>query len=788
MLQNYFKIALRNLQRNAVYSFINISGLSIGIACSILILLWVIDEVSYDRFHTNYRQLHQAWIHGHYDGTINSFTSVPQPLADALKAADANILRTVKVDWGGEHLLTVGENRLMMQGHYVSEPFLEMFQFPLLTGDPATVLDDPTSIVLTESAAKALFGNADPINQIVRVDNHADLKVTGILKDLPQNSTFKLKCLLPWSYYGQHSQWIKESENNWQEFSFQVFAELQLGADLASVNESVRDLIKKNAKEDMRRDVFLYPMSRWRLYSSFKAGAEDGGMIDYVKSFTAIAIFILIIACINFMNLATARSERRAREVGIRKSVGSRRKELIGQFLGESILISALAFVFSLVIVELAMPFYNQLVEKQLIIDYQNPVVWISGVLIVLITGLISGSYPAFYLSSFQPATVLKGKVNVGKGASTPRKVLVTLQFGFSILLITGTMVVYQQIEHIKARNLGYNQENLLVVENTSDMDKHFKVMKEEILNNGVAMSITKSQAPITSIFSNNFVAWPGKPDNEKVLFATLRTEYDFTKTMGIPLLKGRDFSETFKSDTAAVIMNQTAINIMGMKDPIGQKVTIWERSFEIVGVTDDVLMGSIFRDVPPMFMVLMPGASNYITMRLKATDDLPGAISTVEHIVKKYNPAYPFEYTFADSEFAKKFTNINLISRLSNAFAFLAIFITCLGLFGLAAFTAEQRTKEIGIRKVLGASLSGIVALISRDFSRLVLVAFIFSAPLAWWIMDRYLQQYAYRIEIPLWILPLAGGVALLLALLIVSIQALRAARANPAQSLRSE
>jgi len=788
MLQNYFKIALRNLQRNAAYSFINISGLAIGIACSILILLWVVDEVSYDRFHTNYRQLHQAWIHGHYDGTINSFTSVRQPLADALKTADANIIRTVKVDWGGEHLLTVGENRLMMQGHYVSEPFLEMFQFPLLTGDPATVLDDPTSIVLTESAAKALFGNADPINQIVRVDNHADLKVTGILKDLPQNSTFKVKCLLPWSYYGQHSQWIKESENNWHEFSFQVFAELQSGANLASVNESVRDLIKKNANEDMRRDVFLYPMSRWRLYSSFKAGMEDGGMIDYVKSFTAIAIFILIIACINFMNLATARSERRAREVGIRKSVGSRRKELIGQFLGESILISALAFVFSLVLVELAMPFYNQLVEKQLIIDYYNPVVWISGVLIVLITGLISGSYPAFYLSSFQPATVLKGKVNVGKGASTPRKVLVTLQFGFSILLISGTMVVYQQIEHIKARNLGYNQENLLVVENTSDMDKHFKVMKEEILNSGVAVSITKSQAPITSIFSNNFVDWPGKPDNEKILFTTLRTEYDFTKTMGIPLLEGRDFSETFKSDTAAVIMNQTAINIMGMKDPIGQKVTIWERSFEIVGVTDDVLMGSIFRDVPPMFMVLMPGASNYITMRLKATDDLPGAISTVEHIVKKYNPAYPFEYTFADSEFAKKFTNINLISRLSNAFAFLAIFITCLGLFGLAAFTAEQRTKEIGIRKVLGASLSGIVALISRDFSRLVLVAFIVSAPLAWWIMDSYLQQYAYRIEIPLWILPLAGGVALLLALLIVSIQALRAARANPAQSLRSE
>ena len=478
------------------------------------------------------------------------------------------------------------------------------------------------------------------------------------------------------------------------------------------------------------------------------------------------------------MNLATARSERRAREVGYPEKCWLAQKRTDWAVSGRVDSDFSAGICLFPGRRGTSLPFYNQLVEKQLIIDYHNPLVWISGISIVLITGLVSGSYPAFYLSSFQPATVLKGKVNVGKGASAPRKVLVTLQFGFSILLITGTMVIYQQIEHIKARNLGYNQENLIVVDNTADIDKHFKVMKEEILNNGVAVSITKSQAPITSIFSNNFVDWPGKPADEKVLFTTLRTEYDFTKTMGIPLVEGRDFSETFKSDTAAVILNKTAVNIMGMEDPIGQKVTIWERSFEIIGVTDDVLMGSVFREVPPMFMVLMPGAANYITMRLKATDDLPGAIRTVEDIVKKYNPAYPFEYTFADSEFAKKFTNINLISRLSNAFAFLAILITCLGLFGLAAFTAEQRTKEIGIRKVLGASLSGIVALISRDFSRLVVVAFIFSAPVAWWIMDNYLQQYAYRIEIPLWILPLAGGVALLLALLIVSTQALRAAQ----------
>lgn len=788
MIQNYFKIAIRNILRNATYSFINISGLAIGIACSILILLWVHDEVSYDRFHDNYRELHQAWVHGHFDGTINSFTSVPQPLAEAIKAADANVKNTVKVDWGSEHLLTVGENHLMMEGHFVGEAFLEMFPFPLVAGSASTVLNDPSSIVLTESAAHALFGDADPINKIIRVDNNADLKVSGILKDIPKNSSFQFKCLLPWSYYAQYSPWVNQSTDSWEEFSFQVFAELQPGAELTSVNSNIRDLIAKNGKPDMRRDVFLYPMSRWKLYSSFRAGVEDGGMIEYVKGFSTIAIFILIIACINFMNLATARSERRAREVGIRKSVGSRRIDLIGQFIGESILIAALAFILSLVIVEVSLPFYNQLVEKQLSIDYASPMFWIFGISIILITGLVSGSYPAFYLSAFQPATVLKGKINAGKSASTPRKVLVTIQFGFSILLISGTIVIYQQIQHIKSRSLGYDQENLMVVENTEDLDKHFSSMKEEILNSSVAVSITKSQAPITAIFSNNFLDWPGKPADEKILFTTLRTAYDFTKTMGITMLQGRDFSEEFKSDTAAMIVNQAAIDVMGLQDPLGAKLIWGDRSFELIGVTENVLMGSVFGQVPPMFMVLMPDAAGYITIRLKATGDLPASISKVEEIVTKYNPAYPFDFTFADTEFNKKFASINLISKLSTVFAFLAILITCLGLFGLAAFTAEQRTKEIGIRKVLGASLSGIVLLISRDFSRLVLFAFVIAAPAAWWSMDEYLQRYAYRIEIPLWILPVSGGIALLLALLIVITQAIRAARANPIQSLRSE
>lgn len=788
MLKNYLKITLRNLRRNSTYSLINIAGLSVGIACSILILLWVHDELSYDSFQPKFNELHQVWINGHYDGTINSFTSVSQPLAEVLKSADSHIKNTAIVDWGGEHLLTVGEQRLMKQGHRVSEAFLEMFQFPLVKGDAATVLDDPTSIVLTESAARELFGDQDPINQLVRINNDADLKVTGILKDIPKNSSFQFDCLVTWAYYKQSSLWVKNSEDDWDELSFQVFAELAPGTDLTSVNAAVHDIMKGKGKSDLKRDIFLYPMSRWRLHASFKAGVEEGGDIDYVNNFTTLAIFILIIACINFMNLATARSERRAREVGIRKSIGSQRKQLIIQFLGESILIASMSFVISLVLVELLLPFYNQLVEKQLTLDFSSPLFWSFAVGLILLTGVLSGSYPAFYLSGFQPAAVLKGKVNTGKGASSPRKVLVTLQFVFSILLIIGTMVIHEQINHIKSRELGYDQNNLLVVDYTADIDKHFSVMKEEILNAGVADALTKSQAPITAIFSNNFVEWPGKPKDEKVLFTTLRTDYDFTKTMGITVFEGRDFSEQFKSDTAAVIINKTAAKIMGLNEPIGQKLTIWERQFEVIGVVDDVLMGSLFREVPPMFMVYMPGAANYITIRLKPTNNLSASIEKVEDIVNKYNAAYPFDYTFADTEFAKKFSSIRLISLLSDIFAMLAIFITCLGLFGLASFTAEQRTKEIGIRKVLGASLGGIVLLIGKDFSKLVIFAFLLSAPLAWWFMDNYLDRYAYRINIPVWILPAAGVLALLLAWIIVSTQAIRAARTNPAQSLRSE
>jgi putative ABC transport system permease protein len=787
MLKNYFVITLRNLLKNPTYSFINIAGLSIGITCSLLILLWVNDELSFNRFHPKVDRLYQVWVNGTFDGKVSSWNSMPLPTYQALKDEHSQIVNSAATDWGGKHLLTVEDARIRKNGYYASEEFLTMFEFPLIKGNPFHVLAEPYAIVLTESTAKALFGDEDPINKILRLDNKEELKVTGVMKDVPSYSSFQFDFLLPWKLY-QTNPWVKRNEDNWGNYSFQVYVELSEASAEREVENKIKDLLTRHGEDDFPREVFLHPLNRWRLYSNFENGRDSGGMIDYVQMFIVIALFILIIACINFMNLSTSRSERRAREVGIRKSVGSGRREIILQFLGESIFISILAFSIAVLLAELLLPFYNDLVEKQLYIDYGGSSFWFFALALTLVTGIISGSYPAFYLSSFQPVKVLKGKIQAGKSASTPRKILVTLQFGFSILLIIGTIVIYEQIQLVKNRDLGYSQENLITIENTDEITQHYKALKHELLQSGVVASVTRSNSAITEINSNNFLGWPGKPEDQRVIFATIAADYDYTKTMGIKILEGRDFSEEFKSDTAAILVNKAALDIMNIKDPIGQQFDLWGGKRELIGIVDNTLMGSPYAPVGPMFVVLDPDWVNVISVRMEETNDLQSTLKKVEDVFRKYNPAYPFEYEFTDVAFAKKFSTINMTSSLASLFASLAMLITGLGLFGLAAFTAEQRTKEIGIRKVLGASVPGLVRLMSTDFSKLVVLAFLISAPVSWWMLDMYLQRYTYRIEIPWWVFPLTGLLALLFALAIVSTQALRAARANPVSSLRNE
>jgi len=795
MLRNYLKIAIRNLTKNSVYSFINIVGLSIGITCSILILLWVADELTFDTYFSKYDAIYQVKQNSKVDSGISTRPFIPLPLFEILQQQDSRI-KNAAITINQTALLTVGDRKINKNGLDVSESFLEIFDFQMIYGNLETALTNPRSIVLTQSTAKALFGTDDALGKMVQVkiENDEELTVTGIIADPPSNISFRVDFLLPFTYFEATSVWIQHAKNNWNNNAFFTYVELQPGVDKADVDNTIRDLIKKNHPEGSEREIFLHGMNRWRLHNNFENGKESGGLITYVQLFSGIAIFILIIACINFMNLATARSEHRAREVGIRKSVGSNRKQLILQFLGESIMISAIAFIFSIVLVELILPLYNTFINKHLTINYASPILWSLGIGLVLITGLLAGSYPAFYLSSFKPIKVLKGKLVAGKNASLPRQVMVTVQFGFSILLIIGTIVIYKQIQYLKGRELGYDRENLMMIWSTSDIEKNFTPLKQELVNTGAAISVCKSNSPITNIFASSPVdSWPGMLPGQRVEVTNIATEYDYTKTMGILMLQGRDFSENFKSDTAAIILNKTAIETLNLTEPIGQTIQMWGSQWNIIGVMDDVLMGSGSTQISPLVMTMDPTWSTTITVRLPKlqegeSNNLAVSLKKIEDIFRKYNPDYPFEYRFADEEFEKKFTSMNMISDLAASFTVLAIFITCLGLFGMAAFSAEQRTKEIGIRKVMGASVASLMILLTKDFSRLVIIAFVIATPIAWYATTDFLKQYPIRIEVPLWVFPLSGLVALVLTILIVSTQAMRAARANPSQSLRSE
>ncbi len=788
MLRNFFLVTLRNLRRNSLYSLINISGLAIGIVCSVLILLWVQDETTYDQFLPKFDRISQVWVHAEFDNKINSWQSVPLPTYKALKTADNRIKNTCVAGWGTTRLLTVDEKRLIQEGYYVSEEFLNMFEFKLKHGEADQVLKELNSIVITDKLAKLLFPEEDPLGKIIKVEDQYLMQVTGVLEDLPGNSTFQFEYLMPWKHREQNNAWVRRNTTNWGNYSFQVFVELFEASQLSEASAAISNLLTENGQDDLPRTLFLHPTDQWRLFSNFENGQATGGRSDFVQLFSIIATFILIIACINFMNLATARSEKRAREVGIRKSLGSKRSQLISQFLGESLVIATLAFLTAILLCEIALPFYNSLVEKQLFIDYQSMEFWVLALGIILLTGFVSGSYPALFLSSFNTVKTLKGSVKLGKGATTPRKVLVIIQFSVSMLLIIGTVVIFRQISLVENRELGYNQENLIQIEYTEDLEKHYSTLKEELLQSGLAESVTRSNSPITGIYSNNFLGWPGKPESERVIFVTISAGYDYTETMGIDMLMGRDFDRSYALDSQAIIVNKAALDIMQLEEPIGTNLDLWGEKRKLIGVVDNVLMGSPYEAVRPMFMFMDPDWISYITVRLKKSNDLPGTLDRVGSIFDQYNPAYPFEYEFVDKEFHEKFDTIQLTKRLATLFSLLALFITGLGLFGLASYTAEQRIKEIGIRKVLGATVSGLITLISKDFSKLVLIAFAVATPLSWFLMDRYLDRYAVRVSIEWWIFPIAGAMALFFALLIVSNHARKAALTNPVKSLRNE
>ncbi len=795
MLQNYLKIALRNLLRNKVYSFINIAGLAVGMAVAMLIGLWMIDELSANKHHKNYETLYQVKMHQTYDGHRGTQESLPYPIADELKAKYPDFQALAMMDWGQPRSLVIGNNKIIKYGHSLSKEGIDMFSLQILKGDK-NPLKEPYSIVLTDETAKALFGNKEAIGKVVKMDNMVDLKVTAVVAKQPKNATIEFDFLTPWQLQEKMYPSMAREVTNWGNNSYQAFAQLKAGVNPEKTSTAIKDVVLKHFPDNkqyqtvVKPEVILHPMSKWKLYNDYTDGVNTGGSIKYVRLFGIFGIIILLIACINFMNLSTARSEKRAKEVGVRKAMGSGRGELIGQFLSESLIISLIALGFALILVELALPSFNSLTEKEVSLQFTNPLFWSVMLLFTVFTGLLSGSYPALYLSSFNPVKVLKGTIRMGKNASLPRQVLVVMQFTFSIALMIGTVIIYQQIQHGKNRPIGFDNSGLLTIGHSSDISKNYAPLRDELLASGVVSSICKSSAPPYEIYSRNGGwTWKGsKPDDNSTMFSTIATSYDYVKTLGIKLKAGRDFSTDFASDSSGVILNEAAVKRMGLKNPVGELLTWQDSPRKVIGVMPDLQMDSPFQQVSPMTIVFSKTWVNFLFVKINPNVSASVAIKKMTPIFNKFNPGFPFDYRFADEQYAKKFKYMELIGSLALWVAFLAIFISCLGLFGLASFMAEQRTKEIGVRKVLGASVLNITTLLSKDFLKLVIISIVIASPIAYFTMKNWLQDYEYRIEIGAGVFVLVMLAAIVIALSTVSYQAIRAGLANPVKSLRTE
>jgi ABC-type antimicrobial peptide transport system permease subunit len=784
MLKNYFTIAWRNLFKNIGFSLTNILGLAIGMACAMFILLWVQNELNYDKFHKNYKNIYQLMAHRNFNNEIMTGKEMVFPLAPSIESAYPQIKKAVVTSAQEPHVLSIGDVKLKKNGYTVSNHFFDLFSWSFIKGDAASAIDDPGSIVLTESAAKALFGDADPINKVVRIDDNADFKVTALVKDVPGNSTLQFDYVIPYSY---SLEGVKRNMNEWTNSSWDVYLQITPGADIAQLNKKITALKKQHSPGEAS-NYFAFPISKWHLHSNFKNGKNVGGMIEYVRLFSIIGIIILLVACINFMNLSTARSEKRAKEVGIRKTLGSAKKQLVFQFFFESVILAFISFILSLIAVYFLLPSFNQLVGKHLVLDLGQPFFWIGAVAVILSTGIIAGSYPALYLSSFNPVKVLKGAFQGGKKTILARHVLVVGQFVISIVLISATIIIYKQIQHVKDRDMGYNPDNLIMIPATAATQKNFTVIKQELLNTGMINAVTRTSSPITEVWwKTPGPDWEGKPGNTNMIFSGMSAEVDFIKTMGIKLLTGRDFSGT-PSDSSVMLLNKAAVDIMGLKDPVGMPMRYNGKTYTVTGITSNVVMESPYKPVDPMMIINYPDYSNSIAIRLNNNVLPQKALGSIETVFKKYNSAFPFEYQFANQEFGKKFITEELINKITNIFAALAIFICCIGLAGLAAFTIEKRFREIGIRKVLGASVQQLLLLISKEFLGLVVVALVIATPLSWWLMNNWLENYDYRVSVSLWLFGIVGLSVLLIALLIVSLNTLRAAMANPVKSLRTE
>jgi predicted permease len=810
MLKNFFRTTIRSLWKNKGYSFLNIAGLAIGIACAGLIFLWVEDELSFDNNNLKKNNLYIVKTNDKVDDGVFTHSSTPGPLAASLQATVPGIANTCRMTEGDPSVMfKIGDKSVNASGNYAEASVFSMFTLPFAEGNAAKAFSQLHSIVITEKAAKKFFGTAENIvGRTVRMDNAQDYIVTGVLKDLPENSTLQFEWLAPFKVWFDENSWASK----WGNFGLSTYVELKPGVAVADINKRFSNpfydfTTQKNESSASSVHVFLFGMNDWRLRNDFDNGVQSGkGRIQYVHLFSIIAWIILFIACINFMNLATARSEKRAREVGVRKVLGAGKRSLISQFIGEALFMAFLAAFAAVVIMALALPAFNLLTQKNLSLDLNNSAHIIALLLLTLICGFVAGSYPSLYLSSFNPVFVLKGLKLKSGSAAIIRKGLVVAQFSISIILIIGTIIIYQQIQHVKSRDMGYNKNNLIQIDGTGNTVKNFTSIRQDLLNTCVVENASLADHETISGGNNTTaIDWSGKDPNSIIIISQRLVNAEFMSTTQMHIVEGRDFQPTdevlftddhqLKDSTQVlnIIVTQSMEKLLGKGSAVGKTLqrgqsNIRAYTMKIVGVIKDYVYGDMYGKSAPVIFYYMPQAANLMYVRITAQSDPANAIAKITAVMKKDNPAYPLQYKFVDDQFSNMFLSEMLISKLSRVFASLAIIISCLGLFGLAAYTAERRIKEIGVRKVLGASVSGIAALLSKDFVKLVGIACVAAFPVAWWLMSNWLMNYEYRIEISWWIFLIAGVIAILIALITVSFQAIKAAIANPVKSLRTE
>ena len=791
MFRINFLLSLRSLLKNKLYSFINVAGLTVGLASAILICLWIQNEISHDRFHPNMDRLYLLNNRDEVNGVVSVWNNTCKPLGPALREGYPEVERVVRDNnSGGNFLISHGDKHFSIHGDIVDTGFFRMFNFPLVEGNPATALNSVKNIVLTKQLAKKLFGNEDPMGKVVRVDSTDYQTVTGVMKDLPVNTSFQFEYLLPYAYWDK----LYPNDLNWGNSNVLTFVTLKPGVSVAAFDKKVANIVISHLRPgDASNKIFAQAYKDAWLYSRVENGQYVGGRIDLVRMFSLIAVFILLIACINFTNLSTARSEKRAREVGIRKVSGALRPSLIGQFVSESIMLAMVAGVLAVGIVEICLPAFDKVVGSQLSIDYGNPFYWIWVLLFIVVTGALAGIYPAFYLSSFQPVKVLKGSFKKGKGLLTPRKVLVVLQFTFAIGLIICTIIVEGQIKYAQGRDAGYRRDDLAFVIAFGEANKNYELIKRDLLSSGTATAVTRTSAPMTETWANadGFIWTGSSAGDHKTIFNLYAADNDFASTMHMQLLQGRNIDyNNYKTDSMGVILNEAAVKVMRLKHPIGETIrSMWgPTQVHVIGVAKNFILESPYEPVQPMiiggpFMPFM-----VINFRVSEHPSYGENLAKAEKVFLKYNPEYPFNVRFYDKEYQLKFADEQRVGTLVGLFAALTIFVSCLGLFGLAAYLAESRLKEIGIRKVLGASVGNITGLLSREFLRLVSISFLIASPVAWMVMHNWLKGYPYRIDIEWWVFAATGLLTLAIALTTVSFQAIKAALANPIRNLRTE